>query len=50
MDSMSLVKALPHGQHGTTYPGMTWEPKAAFTAVASHFAINAPGKEEPKAQ
>ena len=38
MDSMSLVKSLPAGRHGTTYPDMTWEPKAAFTAVARHFA------------
>jgi hypothetical protein len=22
------------GRHGATYPDMTWEPKAAFTAVA----------------
>jgi hypothetical protein len=22
------------GRHGDTYPGMAWEPKAAFTAVA----------------
>jgi hypothetical protein len=38
LDSMSLVKALPHGQHGTAYPDMAWEPKQAFAAVASHFA------------
>jgi hypothetical protein len=50
MDSMSLVKALPHGQHGTTHPDMTWEPKAAFTAVARHFAGNAPANEGPKVQ
>ena len=37
MDSMSLVKALPDGRHGTTYPDMTWEPKEAFAAVANHF-------------
>ena len=42
---MSLVKALPHEHHGTTYPDMTWEPKAAFTAVVRHFAGNAPAKE-----
>jgi hypothetical protein len=40
MDSMSLVKALPGGRHGTTYPDMTWEPKEAFAAVARHFASN----------
>jgi hypothetical protein len=22
------------GRHGDTYPDMTWEPKAAFTAIA----------------
>jgi hypothetical protein len=38
MDSMSLVKALPRGRHGTVYPDMPWEPKAAFAAVAGHFA------------
>ncbi|MHB8960983.1 MAG: abortive infection protein [Candidatus Limnocylindrales bacterium] len=38
MDSMSLVKSLPGGHHGTTYPDMPWEPKEAFAAVAGHFA------------
>jgi len=38
MDSMSLVKALPGGHHGTLYPDMPWEPKVAFAAVARHFA------------
>ncbi len=38
MDSMSLVKSLPHGRHGTTYPDMPWEPKEAFTVVSQHFA------------
>lgn len=38
MDSMSLVKSLPRGRHGTIYPDMPWEPKEAFTAVAGHFA------------
>jgi hypothetical protein len=37
MDSMSLVKSLPHGRRGTTYPDMPWEPKEAFAAVAHHF-------------
>ena len=40
MDSMSLVKSLPAGQHGTIYPEMTWEPKESFAAVARHFASN----------
>jgi len=38
MDSMSLVKALPGGRHGTAYPDMPWEHKEAFAAVANHFA------------
>ena len=38
MDSMSLVKSLPGGRHGTVYRDMTWEPKEAFAAVARHFA------------
>jgi hypothetical protein len=40
MDSMSLVKSLPRSRHGTTYPDMPWEPKAAFAAVARHFAAH----------
>jgi hypothetical protein len=43
MDSMSLVKSLPHGRHGTTYPEMPWEPKEAFGAVAHHFAGHSSG-------
>ncbi len=38
MDSMSLVKALPGGRHGTVYPDMRWEPKEAFATVARHYA------------
>jgi len=38
MDSMSLVKSLPGGRHGTVYPDMPWEPKESFAAVARHFA------------
>jgi hypothetical protein len=33
MASPAVVKTL-EGRHGETYPDMTWEPKAAFTAVA----------------
>jgi len=33
MASPGIVKVL-EGRHGDTYPDMTWEPKAAFTAVA----------------
>ncbi|MFG2018733.1 hypothetical protein [Actinomadura geliboluensis] len=34
--SYGIVKVLENG-HGATYPGMPWEPKAAFTAVAAHY-------------
>jgi hypothetical protein len=40
MDSMSLVKSLPGGRHGTTYPDMPWEPKESFAVVAHHFATH----------
>ena len=33
--SYSLVKTLPPGAHGTSYPDMPWEPKRAFHAVAN---------------
>lgn len=36
--SLSLVRALPRNQHGTTYPDTPWEPKQAFHAVASYYA------------
>ena len=28
MDSMSIVKSLPAGRHGTTYPNMNWQPRS----------------------
>ncbi len=34
--SPGIVKVL-QDRHGDTYPDMTWEPKAAFTAVAEHY-------------
>ncbi|TDC42596.1 hypothetical protein E1281_36030 [Actinomadura sp. KC345] len=34
--SYGIVKVLEDG-HGTTYPDMPWEPKAAFTTVADHY-------------
>jgi hypothetical protein len=40
MDSMSIVKSLPPGRHGTAYPDMPWEPKESFAVVARHFAIH----------
>lgn len=36
--SSSLVKFFEGGKHGTTYPDMTWEPKAAFNAVAQFYS------------
>jgi hypothetical protein len=35
--SLSIVRALPRGQHGTTYPDVGWEPKEAFHAVARYY-------------
>ena len=35
--ALSIVRTLPRGQHGTTYPGVGWEPKAAFHAVARYY-------------
>ncbi|MCE7010248.1 hypothetical protein LWC34_46710 [Kibdelosporangium philippinense] len=42
MASPSIVKMLD-GEHGTTYPDMPWEPKAAFAAIADYNrkAVNA---------
>ena len=37
MSALSLVKSY-EGRRGTTYPDMTWEPKAAFRAVADCYA------------
>ncbi|NVI90696.1 hypothetical protein [Actinomadura sp. BRA 177] len=34
--SYGIVKVLENG-HGTTYPDMPWEPKAAFTTIAAHY-------------
>ncbi|WP_436776988.1 hypothetical protein [Yinghuangia sp. YIM S09857] len=35
--SYGIVKVLEQGS-GTTYPDMPWEPKAAFTTIAAHYA------------
>jgi hypothetical protein len=35
--SLGIVKVL-EGRSGTTYPGLPWEPKAAFSAVADFYA------------
>jgi hypothetical protein len=37
MAATSLVKTYARGS-GTTYPGLPWEPKPAFAAVASFYA------------
>jgi hypothetical protein len=39
MTSTSLAKTYERG-HGTTYPGLPWEPKQAFGAVASFYATH----------
>ena len=36
--ALSLVRTLPRGQRGVTYPDMAWEPKQAFHAVADFYA------------
>lgn len=37
MASYSLVKALPAPAADSTYPGMSWEPKQSFGAVADFY-------------
>ncbi|GAA0997049.1 hypothetical protein GCM10009555_093910 [Acrocarpospora macrocephala] len=34
--SFGIVKILEYGHTGTTYPGLPWEPKAAFHALAEY--------------
>jgi hypothetical protein len=36
--ALSIVRTLPHGQHGITYPDLAWEPKQAFHAIADYYA------------
>jgi hypothetical protein len=36
LGSFGIVKVLPAGRTGTAYPGMPWEPKAAFHALAEY--------------
>lgn len=36
LGSFGIVKILPPGRTGLTYPGMPWEPKAAFGALAEY--------------
>lgn len=35
--SFGIVKILEQGRSSTTYPGLPWEPKAAFTALADYY-------------
>lgn len=35
--ALSIVRTLPPGKHGTTYPDVGWEPKEAFHAVARYY-------------
>jgi hypothetical protein len=36
LGSFGIVQVLPPGRTGATYPGMPWEPKAAFSALAEY--------------
>jgi hypothetical protein len=36
--SLSIVRPLPDGGRGMTYPDMAWEPKQAFHAIAAYYA------------
>jgi len=37
-DSVSLVKTLPAGRHGTAYPEMTWEPEESASEEITQVA------------
>jgi hypothetical protein len=41
--SFGIVKVLGSGRTGTAYPGLPWEPKAAFHALADYGRIRADG-------
>ena len=43
--SFGIVKVLEHGRTGTMFPGMPWEPKAAFRAVAEFGRARKEGRE-----
>jgi len=38
MAGYGIVKSYPANKHGATYPDMTWEPKAAFKALAEYYS------------
>jgi hypothetical protein len=45
--ALSIVRTLPRGQRGTAYPGVGWEPKEAFRALASYYGRPAPRSTAP---
>jgi hypothetical protein len=45
--SYGIVKVLGEGQSGTAYPGMPWEPKEAFHALAEYGRAQADGPRQP---
>ncbi|WP_406146838.1 hypothetical protein [Streptomyces sp. NBC_01012] len=47
--SLGVVKVLTDGRTGTAYPGLPWEPKAAFHALAEYGRRRANGAPEPAA-
>ncbi len=44
--SFGIVKVLEEGRTGTTYPGLPWEPKAAFHALADYGRARACGRRQ----
>jgi hypothetical protein len=40
--ALSIARTLPHGQRGTTYPDLGWEPKEAFHAIARYYRQQEP--------
>jgi hypothetical protein len=46
--ALGIVRTLPRGQHGTTYPGVGWEPKAAFRAVARYYRQQEPATRDAR--
>jgi hypothetical protein len=40
--ALSIVRTLRRGQHGTAYPGVCWEPKEAFHALARYYRQQEP--------
>jgi hypothetical protein len=40
--ALSIVRTLGRGQQGTAYPGVCWEPKEAFHALARYYRQQEP--------